>query len=70
MEGIHGTLLTTLEVVKTHEWTGLISPKTFEEVKEVFSSSIELGAGYSSRVQAEKNSSKCIATSNKKLLVT
>ncbi|CAK9079085.1 unnamed protein product [Durusdinium trenchii] len=24
-------------VVKTHEWTGLISPKTFEEVKEVFS---------------------------------
>lgn len=24
-------------VVKTHEWTGLISPKTFDEAKELFS---------------------------------
>lgn len=26
-------------VVKTHEWTGLISPKTFDEAKELFSHS-------------------------------
>ena len=32
-------------VVKTHEWTGLISPKTFDDAKELFSGS-EMSLGF------------------------
>ncbi len=33
-------------VVKTHEWTGLISPKTFDEAKELFSHLDWTGIGW------------------------
>ena len=33
-------------VVKTHEWTGLISPKTFDEAKELFSHLDSTGIGW------------------------
>lgn len=40
-------------VVKTHEWTGLISPKTFDDAKELFSGS-EMSWDFNGKRQGER----------------